>query len=846
MVDYKRVPFDRALQFLSDRVVLPSETWQEQMGDAQNWAFTIAGITKASLLQEIQARTTKAIADGDSFEDFRADFERIMVKSGMSPLAPWRMRLIMLQNMRHSYNAGRYREQTDPETMRRRPWAIYRHDHPITPRLHHLALHGFTARISDPIWQTIYPVNGFNCFVANTPVCVPGGSRPIQSIMPGDLVYGGSGDVKPVLSVHKNWFKGQLIRIVSEPSIDVSATPNHRILTTQGWVEAINLRVGDELVSSALDKYYETEFQRRQIEVTALMQRIETVIDLEKHIQQTLQHYGFGQSQTTPDFRGAAPLNAFKSLDNFKAWALDHCQLFKISSLYHTNFEGYVYNLTVKDDHSYCVPFVVHNCRCAVRTIDQEEFDRDGHSASPPLVKDAAGMPVVNIDGKDVRVAERGFEFAPGANDTAYRGRVLADALRKMSPNLRREFMRVMGDRLPRPGQPVEPVNLPEPAPEPETKPKAKPGRAKTKTVRPEYKPEDTLWDERRKVAHDEFRRREAVWENAPPWVRNVISRIAPPGFIDPATVEDSNKKGAYHNLNGIHLNGWTPDKIQSGALWRHEYGHYIDRILGRRFAHRLNEIFQENPVDFISNKDSRFVKALATDNEKLITMKARTLELQASNVQKYLEKHRNKQGFIDTDTLETLEFAPTKASPAELVSTLDSAQLRRAHETIWFLERRNRDVDALVRRSPKVWQYFYEQFDIAKNAGNERIGVRSDFLAAMATQDVEFLVKWVYSLDKKWIYDAMDLVGSITRNAVSQGHSDDYYRIPGMSGTETIANIVDMVSQADIGEDFVRYLAPNTLRATRKIFEEFVKSGDFEFTGYINKDNPPKVFSDD
>ena len=647
MVDYKRVPFDRALQFLSDRVVLPSETWQEQMGDAQNWAFTIAGITKASLLQEIQARTTQAIADGDSFEDFRADFERIMVKSGMSPLAPWRMRLIMLQNMRHSYNAGRYREQTDPETMRRRPWAIYRHDHPITPRPHHLALHGFTARISDPIWQRIYPVNGFNC-------------------------------------------------------------------------------------------------------------------------------------------------------------------------------------------------------RCAVRTIDQEEFDRDGHSASPPLVKDAAGMPVVNIDGKDVRVAEKGFEFAPGANDTAYRGRVLTDALRKMSPDLRREFMRVMGDRLPRPGQPVEPVNLPEPAPEPQTKPKAKPGRAKTRTVRPEYKPEDTLWDERRNVAHNEFRRREAVWDNAPPWVRNVISRIAPPGFIDPATVEDSNKKGAYHNLNGIHLNGWTPDKIQSGALWRHEYGHYIDRILGRRLAHRLNEIFQENPVDFISNRDSRFVKALATDNEKLITMKARTLELQASNVQKYLEKHRNKQGFIDTATLETLEFAPTKASPAELVSTLDSAQLRRAHETIWFLERRNRDIDALVRRSPKVWQYFYEQFDVAKNAGNERIGVRSDFLAAMATQDIEFLVKWVYSLDKKWVYDAMDLVGSITRNAVSQGHSDDYYRIPGMSGTETIANIVDMVSQADIGEDFVRYLAPNTLRATRKIFEEFVKSGDFEFTGYINKDNPPKVFSDD
>ena len=160
---YRRLPFRKALDWLKAKLPIPTERWDTLVDGAQDWAFTIAGVTHGQLLQEALDLVTKAVDDGQLYRDFKQQFAETFIKRGFSPLNDWRMRLILLQNMRNAYGAGRYQQQHDPETVLRRPYLVYRHDDPITPRPHHVALDGFVARADDPIWNTLHPPNGFGC-----------------------------------------------------------------------------------------------------------------------------------------------------------------------------------------------------------------------------------------------------------------------------------------------------------------------------------------------------------------------------------------------------------------------------------------------------------------------------------------------------------------------------------------------------------------------------------------------------------------------------------------------------------------------------------------------------------
>lgn len=160
---YRRLPFRKALDWFRSKLPIPTERWDALVEGAQQWAFTIAGITQAQLLQEAMDLVGKAIEDGQLYQDFKQQFADAFVRRGYSPLNDWRMRLVLLQNMRTAYGAGRWQQQHDPETVTRRPYIVYRHDDPITPRPHHVALDGFVASADDPIWQRIHPPNGFGC-----------------------------------------------------------------------------------------------------------------------------------------------------------------------------------------------------------------------------------------------------------------------------------------------------------------------------------------------------------------------------------------------------------------------------------------------------------------------------------------------------------------------------------------------------------------------------------------------------------------------------------------------------------------------------------------------------------
>lgn len=114
-------------------------------------------------------------------------------------------------------------------------------------RPEHAELDGIVRPVTDGFWDTFMPPNGFNCFEPNTKILTPNGWKKISKINRGEFVIGGSGEKRNVIGVHTNKSKTGLIKLESE-NFFVLCTPNHRILTTKGWIVAGELKKSDIII----------------------------------------------------------------------------------------------------------------------------------------------------------------------------------------------------------------------------------------------------------------------------------------------------------------------------------------------------------------------------------------------------------------------------------------------------------------------------------------------------------------------------------------------------------------------------------------------------------------------
>ena len=103
-----RLPFDKAIAYLRDKLPLPSTSWKTYSGQLQDVAFTVAGITKASLLSDLQALVIRQLEQGVDVDAFRKSFDDLLTKSGwnLSGGKAYRSELVIQQNVRSSYSAG--------------------------------------------------------------------------------------------------------------------------------------------------------------------------------------------------------------------------------------------------------------------------------------------------------------------------------------------------------------------------------------------------------------------------------------------------------------------------------------------------------------------------------------------------------------------------------------------------------------------------------------------------------------------------------------------------------------------------------------------------------------------
>ncbi|RCJ20149.1 hypothetical protein A6S26_05355 [Nostoc sp. ATCC 43529] len=163
-IDPFKLPFDEAIAYYRAKVPLPSTSWDTFADAAQDYAFTLATVTEAELLNDVYNLVLSGLENGDSYGEFKKGFDQAIDKAGWNPAnRPYRTALIFNQNLRNAYQAGRYKQMSDPEVLKLRPYWQWVHRDSRVPRPHHLALDRKIFAADDPFWQTAFPPSGWGC-----------------------------------------------------------------------------------------------------------------------------------------------------------------------------------------------------------------------------------------------------------------------------------------------------------------------------------------------------------------------------------------------------------------------------------------------------------------------------------------------------------------------------------------------------------------------------------------------------------------------------------------------------------------------------------------------------------
>jgi uncharacterized protein with gpF-like domain len=162
---YISLPFDVAIAYFRAKIRMPSATWSQIWQEMHTRAFTVAGAMKDDLLADLQKAVDKAISEGTTLDEFRKDFDKIILKSGWQykGTRAWRTAVIFNTNLSTAYSAGHWKQMTDPDVLSVRPYLRYIASSSKEPREEHMAWYNVVLPADDPWWDTHYPPNDWGC-----------------------------------------------------------------------------------------------------------------------------------------------------------------------------------------------------------------------------------------------------------------------------------------------------------------------------------------------------------------------------------------------------------------------------------------------------------------------------------------------------------------------------------------------------------------------------------------------------------------------------------------------------------------------------------------------------------
>ena len=167
---------ERAMEYFRAKGMRITRRAQDMAASAHARAFTVAGVLKAEVLQDIRDALDAALAEGKTYDEFVRNLKPFLQKRGWwgsvhnpetgeilpgRAMTPRRLATVYRTNMQSAYMAGRYKAQL--ENADARPYWTYVAVMDGRTRGSHAAMHNRTFRYDDPIWQAWYPPCGYRC-----------------------------------------------------------------------------------------------------------------------------------------------------------------------------------------------------------------------------------------------------------------------------------------------------------------------------------------------------------------------------------------------------------------------------------------------------------------------------------------------------------------------------------------------------------------------------------------------------------------------------------------------------------------------------------------------------------
>lgn len=171
------LPPKDAIKYFESKGYVITQSWHDLWQEAHAKAFTVAGVARLDILQDIKGTLDTHLREGKTAASFQKELEPILRKKGwwgkrlekgadgkeriVRMGSPARLNLIFRQNIQTAYMAGRYKRMK--ENAEARPFWKYVALLDSKTRPAHKMLHGRIFRHDDAFWNSHYPPNGWGC-----------------------------------------------------------------------------------------------------------------------------------------------------------------------------------------------------------------------------------------------------------------------------------------------------------------------------------------------------------------------------------------------------------------------------------------------------------------------------------------------------------------------------------------------------------------------------------------------------------------------------------------------------------------------------------------------------------
>lgn len=167
--DFEPLPFQEAIDYFRSKTNLSPEEFARLSAAARAKGFTIADGSSLYVRSSINDLLDQALSDGMTLKEFQSQAADVLDSAGLSARTPWYWETVYRTNLQTSYQVGRWKQITDPDTAKEYTYLRYISALLPTSRPSHKEKglwggQGVVLPFDHPFWSKWYPPNGFNCY----------------------------------------------------------------------------------------------------------------------------------------------------------------------------------------------------------------------------------------------------------------------------------------------------------------------------------------------------------------------------------------------------------------------------------------------------------------------------------------------------------------------------------------------------------------------------------------------------------------------------------------------------------------------------------------------------------